>query len=81
MVDGVENVIVSLYSKGMTNADIEQQIKEVYGFDVSTSTISRITEKVTGDILAWQNRPLEPIYLVVWMDAIVFKKPLQNLLF
>lgn len=73
MVDGVENVIVSLYSKGMTNADIEQQIKEVYGFDISTSTISRITEKVTGDILAWQNRPLEPIYLVVWMDAIVFK--------
>jgi len=73
MVDGIENVIVSLYAKGMSNSDIEQQIREVYNFDVSTSTISRITEKVAGDIVAWQNRPLEPVYLIVWMDGIVFK--------
>lgn len=73
MVDGLENVIVSLYAKGMSNSDIEEQIQEVYGFSVSTSTISRITEKVSGDIIAWQNRPLEPVYLIVWMDGIVFK--------
>lgn len=73
MVDGIENVIVSLYAKGMSNSDIEEQIKEVYNFEVSTSTISRITERVTEDILAWQNRPLEPVYLIVWMDGIVFK--------
>ena len=73
MVDGIENVIVSLYAKGMSNSDIEEQIREVYNFDVSTSTISRITEKVTEDIVAWQNRPLEPVYLIVWMDGIVFK--------
>jgi len=73
MVDGIENVIVSLYAKGMSNADIEEQIREVYNFDVSTSTISRITDKIAGDIIAWQNRPLEPIYLIVWMDGIVFK--------
>ncbi len=73
MVDGLENVIVSLYAKGMSNSDIEEQIREVYEFDVSTSTISRITEKVSGDIVAWQNRPLEPVYLIVWMDGIVFK--------
>lgn len=73
MVDGIENVIVSLYAKGMSNSDIEEQIREVYDFDVSTSTISRITEKVSGDIIAWQNRPLEPVYLIVWMDGIVFK--------
>ena len=73
MVDGIENVIVSLYAKGMTNSDIEEQIQEAYGFDVSTSTISRITEKISGDIVAWQNRPLEPVYLIVWMDGIVFK--------
>ena len=73
MVDGIENVIVSLYAKGMSNSDIEEQIREVYNFDVSTSTISRITEKVAGDILAWQNRPLEPVYLIVWMDGVVFK--------
>lgn len=73
MVDGIENVIISLYAKGMSNSDIEEQIQEVYDFNVSTSTISRITEKVSGDIVAWQNRPLEPVYLIVWMDGIVFK--------
>ena len=73
MVDGLENIIVSFYAKGMSNSDIEEQIRELYGFDVSTSTISRITDAVTNDIVAWQNRPLEPVYLIVWMDGIVFK--------
>ena len=73
MVDGIENVIISLYAKGMSNSDIEEQIREVYDFKVSTSTISRITDKVTNDIVAWQNRPLEPVYLITWMDGIVFK--------
>jgi transposase-like protein len=72
-VDGIENVIISLYAKGMSVSDIEQQIKEVYNFDISTSTISRITEVVTDDIVAWQNRPLDSVYLIVWMDGIVFK--------
>lgn len=73
MVDGIENVIISLYAKGMSNSDIEEQIREVYDFDISTSTISRITDKVTNDIVAWQNRGLEPVYLICWMDGIVFK--------
>lgn len=73
IVDGIENVIVSLYAKGMSNSDIEEQISEVYNFDVSTTTISRITDRITNDIVAWQNRPLEPVYLIVWMDGIVFK--------
>lgn len=73
IIDGIENVIISLYAKGMSNSDIEQQISEVYDFDISPSTISRITSKVTEDIIAWQNRPLEPLYLIVWMDGIVFK--------
>lgn len=73
MVDGIENVIVSLYAKGMSTSDIEEQIREVYNFEVSTSTISRITDAITNDIVAWQNRPLEPVYLIVWMDGIVFK--------
>lgn len=68
VIDGIENIIVSLYAKGMSNSDIEQQIGEVYNFEISTSTISRITEMVSGDIIAWQNRPLEPVYLIVWME-------------
>ena len=70
---GIESLIISLYAKGMSNSDIEQQLIELYGFNVSTSTISVITDKITTDIIAWQNRPLESIYLIVWMDAIVFK--------
>ena len=73
MVEGLENVIVSLYAKGMSVSDIEEQIREVYDFDVSPAMISRITDAVTADIVAWQNRPLEPVYLIVWMDGIVFK--------
>jgi len=73
IVDGIENVIISLYAKGMSNSDIEEQIKEVYNFDISTSTISRITDRISNDIIAWQNRPLESVYLIVWMDGIVFK--------
>jgi putative transposase len=73
MVDGLENVIVSLYAKGMTVSDIEEQIREVYNFQVSTSTISRITDAIASDVIAWQNRTLEPVYLVVWMDGVVFK--------
>ncbi len=73
MVQGLEEVIVSFYAKGMSVSDIEEQIREVYKFDVSSATISRITSRVTEDIVAWQNRPLEPVYLIVWMDGIVFK--------
>lgn len=71
--DGVENLIISLYAKGMSTSDIEEQIRELYDFDISTSAISRITDKITNDIIAWRNRPLESLYLIVWMDGIVFK--------
>ena len=73
MIDGIENIIVSLYAKGMSNSDIEEQIRELYNFEISTSTISRITDLISNDIIAWQNRPLESVYLIVWMDGIVFK--------
>lgn len=71
--EGIESVIISLYAKGMSNSDIEEQLHEIYGFNVSTSTISMVTNKISDDIIAWQNRPLESVYLIVWMDAIVFK--------
>lgn len=61
-----------LYGKGIIITHIEEQIREVYNFEVSTSTIYRITEKVTEDIVAWQNRPLEPVYFC-WKYGIFFK--------
>ena len=73
MIDGLENIIISFYAKGMSVSDIQDQIKELYELDVSTSAVSRITDRIANDIVAWQNRPLEPIYLIVWMDGIVFK--------
>jgi transposase-like protein len=73
MVEGIENVIVSLYAKGMSVNDIEEQIREVYDIEVSSSTISRITDRIIQDITTWQNRPLDSLYAVVWMDGILFK--------
>lgn len=57
----------------MSVSDIEEQIREVYNFDVSEFTISRITDALTADVIAWQNCPLETVYLIVWMDIIIFK--------
>lgn len=73
LAKGIESLVISLYAKGMSNADIETQIKELYDFQISTTAISKITDKISEDILAWQNRPLEAQYLIVWMDGIVFK--------
>jgi len=73
ITQGIENLVISLYAKGMSNSDIEDELREIYGFNLSTSTISLVTDKISTDIIAWQNRPLEAIYLVVWMDAIIFK--------
>lgn len=70
---GIENAIISLYAKGMSNTDIEEQVREIYDFNISDSTISKITDKINTDIVDWQNRPLDNLYLIVWMDGIVFK--------
>ena len=68
----VENKILSMYAKGMTTSDIEAHIREIYGLEVSDSTISRVTDKILPVVKDWQNRPLEPIYAVVFLDAIHF---------
>ncbi|UAY57224.1 transposase [Arachidicoccus terrestris] len=69
MIERLEEVMISMYAKGMSVSDIQEQISEIYKFDVSTSAISRITSRVAEDIVAWQNRPLESTYLIVWMDG------------
>ncbi|MDE1191953.1 MAG: IS256 family transposase [Arachidicoccus sp.] len=73
MLEGLEEIMVSMYAKGMSVSDIQEQVKDIYNFDVSASTVSRITSRIAEDITAWQNRALENIYLIVWMDDIVFK--------
>ena len=62
--------IISLYARGMTTREIQGHIEEIYGFEASPSLISAITEAVMDDVTAWQNRPLDPCYPVVFMDAI-----------
>jgi len=66
----IEEKIISMYAKGMTQSDIEGHIKEIYGLEVSDSTVSRITDKILPIAKEWQRRPLESIYAVMFMDAI-----------
>lgn len=68
----IEEKILSMYAKGMTTGDIESHIREIYGIEVSDSTVSRITDKILPVVKEWQSRPLESIYAVVFMDAIHF---------
>ena len=69
----VENLVLSLYAKGLSVADIEEELYELYGYRLSTSAISVITNRVSQEVTEWQNRPLDSVYCVVWMDGIVFK--------
>lgn len=66
----IEEKILSMYAKGMTTSDIEAHIREIYGIEVSDTTVSRITDKILPAAKEWQQRPLEIIYTVVFMDAI-----------
>jgi putative transposase len=52
----------------MSNSDIEEQIRELFNFNVSTSTLSHIIDSITSDNVAWQNRPLDSEYLILWME-------------
>ena len=66
----VEEKILSMYAKGMTTSDIETHIRDIYGLQISDTTISRITDKILPIAKEWQQRPLDPIYAVVFLDAI-----------
>lgn len=71
--DGMEEKILALYSCGMSQRDISEQIKNLYDVDISDGLVSKIVEKITPEITAWQNRPLESVYPFVFMDAIHYK--------
>ena len=66
----IEEKILSMYAKGMTTSDIEAHIQDIYGVDVSDTTVSRITDKILPVAKEWQQRPLEAVYAVVFLDAI-----------
>lgn len=73
MSDKLEEAIIGMYSRGMTTSDISEQVREVYGVDVSEGTVSNVTNRILEHVKEWQQRPLEQVYFTVWMDAIVLK--------
>lgn len=73
LTEELDNKILSLYSLGMSYRDISKHIEEMYGIEISKSLISNITDKIIPQIEDWQNRPLESIFPIVFLDAIHFK--------
>lgn len=70
---GVDEMVISLVAKGLTTGEVQAHIAEVYGADVSKDTISRITDRILEAISEWANRPLDRVYPVVFIVAIVVK--------
>lgn len=70
---GMEEKILTLYAKGMTTRDIESALVDLYGVTISHSLIAQVTDAVVDEARAWQTRPLEAIYPIVWLDGIVMK--------
>lgn len=72
-VSSIEEKVISLYARGMSTRDIEEQIREIYGISLSAEMVSKITERIVPEIKEWQQRPLEPVYPFIFMDAIHYK--------
>ena len=71
--DGFDEKIISMYAYGMTTRDIQGHLKEMYGIDVSPSLISEVTDAIIEDVKAWQGRPLDEVYPIMYLDCIVVK--------
>lgn len=69
-IKGLDNQIISMYAKGMSTRDIADHIESLYGAEISAETISKITDKILPEIKEWQNRPLKPLYALMFFDAI-----------
>jgi len=69
----LDKKVISLYAKGMTTSDIQAEIEDLYGITISPSMVSRITDKVMDSAIEWQNRTLDKIYPIVYLDAMYFK--------
>jgi len=73
LIEGTEDLILSLYTKGLSVKDIRNHLDDLYGYELSEQTISNITEKIIDVAKEWQNRPLNSIYPIIFMDATVLK--------
>jgi putative transposase len=71
--DGFDDKIISMYSRGMTVREIQAHLKEIYGVEVSPDLISTVTDAVIDEVRAWQSRPLDAVYPIVYLDALVVK--------
>jgi putative transposase len=70
---GFDEKIVSMYARGMSTRDIQAHIREMYGAEVSAALVSEVTDGVLEEVKTWQNRPLEPLYAVIYLDALFVK--------
>lgn len=77
-LDGLDEMIISLYAGGMTIRDIQHHLASALGMDLSAETISNITDAVLEEVLAWQTRPLDALYPVVFLDALIVKVKENN---
>ena len=71
-ISRIEQQIISMYARGLTTRQISDQIEEIYGFDVSESFVSNVTNKILPEIMDWQNRPLDDVYPIIFIDAVHF---------
>jgi transposase-like protein len=72
-LNGVDEIVLSLYAKGLTTGEISAHFAEIYGASVSKETVSRITDRVIEEMQSWQARPLDEVYAAVFIDAVVVK--------
>lgn len=77
-ISDIESKIIVMYAKGLSTKDIEETMNEIYGISLDSSTISKITDKILPKITEWQNRPLEKVYPIVFIDGIRFKVKENN---
>lgn len=70
---GFDGKIISMYARGMSTRDIQAHLQEIYGVEVSAGLVSEVTDAVMEDVRAWQSRPLEPLYMILYLDALVVK--------
>jgi len=70
---GFDDKIISMYARGMTTRDIQGHLQEIYGIDVSPTLISQVTDAISEEVLLWQNRPLDEVYPIVYLDAVRIK--------